>query len=275
MAPVINQPLLDREHEKLLMQQLASVDTTHSSAPELAGRELAMNTVVNANLRLVASIARRYTGKGLAWHDLMQEGTMGLIVAANRFEPDRGYRFSTYATYWIRHRCQRAVYDSATLIRIPVYTQQRIHAIRRAQAATFYATGRRCTVDELGSELQLSALKISRAMEAERCLAPVSLDAPLRSSRPGHPSDLKSVIDGDAHEDDALNVEALREKLQDVLTEHEHAVVSLHYGLDGDRPMSMAKIGAELDLSAFRVRSMHQRALRKLKQAISKQDMWT
>ena len=220
MAPVIGAaPLLDRERELTLMKQLATTtkrlatsanphactdDTTSAnqhgctddaSSADLAERQLALSTLVSANLRLVASIARSYKNRGLAWHDLMQEGTLGLLMAADKFEPERGLKFSTYATYWVRHRCQRAVQNDAAHIRLPVYMQHRITEISRARAARYYATGQTPGLEELTDELQLSASKIDRALEAQRYSSLLSLDAPLRSSRPGsHPTSLGGMI---------------------------------------------------------------------------------
>ena len=242
----------------------------------VAERHGVMSELVCANLRLVAKIAKRHKGCGLPWHDLVQEGTIGLLTAADKFDATKGFRFSTYAYPWIRASIQRAVDNHATGIRIPTFTLQRINAMSRARATVYYATGRYPTIDELVDKLQLSAPKIERVIEADRRRFLLSLDAPLRArgSFAAGDSSLACLV-SDKRENpqqrcyEAIAGEELRASLEEILTDEEHRTVSIKYGLSGQKPLSISKVGVALGMSTGRVRVIHNRALGKLRRALA------
>lgn len=283
------QTLLNREEERSLTQMVATATSSRNSSKlgrparqagtspaGVGGRDewdaeqqRAFGKLVHANLRLVVSIASKFTGRGVPLQDLIQEGTLGLMTAAEKFQPERGHKFSTYATYWVRQAIQRSVKRDSGPIRIPVYMHQRIDLIRRARAEAYYNTGESLSDEEVSEALQLDVPKLQRAMAAERTAkGMLSLDGtvaridnlPLSSTI----ADTTRVPPGaDLYEDAAQS--ALRRLLDKTLDADERAVVSMRYGLTGESPRRLVEIGHALSYTPARARAIHTRALRKLR----------
>lgn len=261
----------------------AVATTNHAAAAPIAGeregeREVALSTLVYSNLRLVVSIACKFHGKGVPFNDLIQEGTIGLIIAAEKFRPSLGHKFSTYATYWIRQSIGRAVKNDATPIRIPIYTLNRISHIRRARAERYYSTGETPTDAELAAALGTDVRKLQRALEAEMLAnrRMLSLEAPMKGldlplgatiADEEKRSPAGVVQQAEAEEDDARTFEALRGWLAEALDDTERYIVTRRYGLDQQPPLRLAAIGRELGIENAKCRAVHNKALRKLRRA--------
>lgn len=236
----------------------------------LSEQQRAWRCIIQANLRLVVSIASKFRGRGLPLQDLIQEGTIGLITAAEKFEPERGYRFSTYATHWVRQAMQRAIHNQARMIRIPVYMGNRIASIRKTRAMMYYDTGVTTpSAQQLQAKLAIGERPLRHALEAEPLLhGTLSLDATLRGTQ----LPLLSTIPDDSRCPAALveaedQSKALAQLLEDHLNDEEREVVCMRYGLQAHHPSSAREIGAALDCTAKRSSVILARALRKLRKA--------
>lgn len=229
-----------------------------------AGDESARNQLVQANLRLVVSIARHYTGRGLPLSDLIQEGNIGLIRAAQNFQPDRGNRFSTYASWWIRQAIVRALHEQSALIRVPGHLAKALQQVRQASAFLQQDLGRLPTVQEVARYTGLSPDQVRDLMHS--VANPISLEIPVRE---GEETVLGDLI-ADTSEPDwesRVDLEALMER---ALTEKERTVVQLRFGLGGEPQQTLEQIGRRLGLSKERVRQLLTRALKKLQEASRK-----
>jgi RNA polymerase primary sigma factor len=219
--------------------------------------------LVRYNLRLALSIARRYAGRGLPLEDLMQEGTLGLLRAAERYDPDLGYRFSTYATWWIRQAVRRALVEQGRSVRLPEHLVGLLGRLQRAALVIEQQKGRPATAAELAEALETTVDKVEAALKAS--LMPASLDAPVTEDG----ATLAEVVAdegptaGEVAEDRALR-SAVREALNG-LTERERVVVELRHGLDGKPPRTLAEVGEALGISRERARQLEAQALRKLR----------
>jgi RNA polymerase primary sigma factor len=245
--------LLDSEKERELAIRMAE------------GDEEAKNELVEANLRLAVSIAKRYVGKGMFFLDLIQEGNLGLMKAAEKFDYRKGFKFSTYATWWIRQSITRAIADQARTIRIPVHMVETIHKVSRASRQLLQELGREPTADEIGKKINMSSDKVREIMKI--ALDPVSLETPIGEEEDSHLGDFIPDEDTPAPAD-AASTTILREVLErqlHTLTPREEHVIKLRFGLYDGRARTLEEVGKEFDITRERIRQIEAKALRKLR----------
>lgn len=246
-------PLLSLEEEQKVAKRLAE------------GDEEAHNIMVESNLRLVVSIAKRYVGRGLPFLDLIQEGNLGLIKAVGKFDYEKGYKFSTYATWWIRQSISRAIADHSRTIRIPVHMVETINRVSRASHDLVQDLGRDPSSAEIAQKLNMSQEKVEEIMRVAQ--EPISLETPVGEEDDSHLGDF--IQDEDASEPaDAATYTMLREQLAGVLktlTAREEKVLCLRYGLIDGKMHTLEEVGEEFDVTRERIRQIEAKALRKLR----------
>ncbi len=253
-------PLLTREEEVALAERV------------MAGDMEARTKMINANLRLVVKIAKDYSGYGLPLSDLISEGNIGLMTAVDRYDPDKGAKLSSYASWWIKQSVKRALANQGKTIRLPVHAVEKIARVRRITTLMTEALGREPTNEELSEETGIPMKKLSMIRQAAQ--RPTSLDAPLNE---GEQTNFGDVIGDESALDplEALTSSNLHDQLDELLgllDERETKIINSRFGLNGKKPMNLEEVGREFGVTRERIRQLQNKALEKMRYALHRKD---
>lgn len=258
-------PLLSAEQEMNLAKIIEKGKKKDATPEEKEAARAAKREMANANLRLVVSIAKKYPGRGMPFLDLIQEGNIGLLKAVDKFDYTKGYKFSTYATWWIRQAITRSIADQARTIRVPVHMVETINKMNRVGRRFLQEHGREATNEELSKEMGISVEKIREAKKAAQ--DPISLETPIGEKEDSHLGDFIEDQKTASPEDEAAATMRREQvyKMLDTLTEREKGVLALRFGMDDGTPRTLEEVGKHFGVTRERIRQIEGKALKKLK----------
>lgn len=258
-------PLLSADEEIVLAKTIEKGNSSEATEDEIKAGTVAKKKLTDANLRLVVSIAKRYVGRGMLFLDLIQEGNLGLLKAVDKFDYSKGYKFSTYATWWIRQAITRAIADQARTIRIPVHMVETINKLIRISRQLLQDKGREPLPEEIAEKMDIPVERVREIMKIAQ--EPVSLETPIGEEEDSHLGDF--IEDQEAvAPDDAASFILLKEQIEDVfscLTDRERKVLTLRFGLKDGRPRTLEEVGQHFNVTRERIRQIEGKALSKLR----------